>query len=320
MELEKIGSMFSGQGPALLTEFEPYAARHLLRGLDGEATSELRVHPVCLRPGVPLVDYLRGCAEAKFGTSPDVDEIRLDQLLKYGLLITRRTGVSSRPPSAFSLRYAGRYYDVWRRDSNPTAIIEHLSLGSRFQPAAVPDCKAVMHLAHMADAYKHGRLATVVRPPAIVIEGNGQIGVPKPGEWYYYEQTPYLYTATNAYARVFPFSVPSAGSYTVWVGGSFSSTLTMYIDGRKVGQQSNQTEWPGNFLSFGTAELTRGKHKLGIRHSAPDLSPGSAAEQSFGLGPFVVAPTGNPGVTYVQPNDAHSLCGKSLDWVEALRG
>ncbi len=46
MELEKIGAKFSGKGPALLTEFEPYAARHFLRGLDAETTSGLRVHQI----------------------------------------------------------------------------------------------------------------------------------------------------------------------------------------------------------------------------------------------------------------------------------
>ena len=71
MELEKIGSTYSGQGPALLTEFEPYAARHFLRGLNGEAASELRVHPVHLR-GAPG-------REAHFGVSPDLDEIKLDE-------------------------------------------------------------------------------------------------------------------------------------------------------------------------------------------------------------------------------------------------
>ena len=313
MELEKIGSKFSGQGPALLTEFEPYAARHLLRGLDAEATSELRVRPIYLRPGSPVT--ISG--QADFGTSPDVDEIRLDQLLVYRTLITRRQGVASRPPSVYDRVWAGRYYDVWQR-RDPSNIIKHLSLGSRFQPAAVPDCKKVMDLAQRASA-AHGVLAAVVRPPAIVIEGTGRIGVP--AVFYKYEQTANLYTATNAYTRTFSFNVPSKGTYTVWLGGSFSSTMTAYLDRREVGRQSNQTEWPGNFLNFGSAVLSRGKHTLGLSHSGPGLGPGSAASQSFGFGPFVIAQSINPrDITYVQPNKAHSLCGKSLDWVEALHG
>jgi hypothetical protein len=305
MELEKIGSKFSGQGPALLTDFEPYAARHFLRGLDGETTSGLRVHP----------NYLRNGSEASNGTSPDVDEIRLNQLLFYRTLIIRRTGTASRPPSAYSLVWSGRYYDVWRRTSG--GIISHLSLGSRLQPAGVPDCKKVMHLAGLASA-AHGVLATVFRPEVTVIKPNGQTGAPK--HFGPYGEPVGLVYATNAYKLTLPFNAPSDGTYGVWVGGSFSSTLTAKLDGHQVGQQRNQTEWPANFLYFGSARLARGTHTLVIKHSGPDWGPGSAAKQSFGLGPFVIAQgTEDRNVTYIQPKAARSLCGRSLDWVEALR-
>jgi len=323
MELEHIGSKYSGQGPGLLTEFEPYGARHFLRGLGGEATSELRVNPVCLRPGSPLPDpeSPTGCIEAAFGTTPNVDEIKLDQVLHYRTLITRRTGVESRPPSVYRRVWAGRYYDVWQRGAGkaPDQIIKHVSLGSRFQPAAVPDCQKVMDLADRASAFPHGVLAAVVRSPAIVIEGDGKSELPK--DWFVYGQTRYLYTAPNAYTRTWDFKVPSLGSYGVWVGGSFNSTLTMSIDGRVVGRRTNETQWPGNFLSFGSAVLTRGTHHLGIRHSGPGLGPGTGAQEPFGAGPFVVTQSVGPNdITYIEPSKARSrLCGKSLDWVEALR-
>ena len=308
MELETIGAKFAGQGPALLTEYEPYAARHFLRGLDAQTTSGLRVQLM----------YLNNGHEASNGTSPDVDEIRLKQLLYFRTLVIRRTGIASRPPSAYSLAWSGRYYDVWRRASGPAGIISHLSLGSRFQPAGVPDCKAVMHLASLASA-AHGVLATVFRPEVTVINPSGQIAVPK--HFGAYGEPFGLVYDTNAYKLTLPFSVREGGTYGVWVGGSFSSTLTAKLDGHQVGQQRNQTEWPGNFLNFGSAHLTRGSHTLVIKHSGPDWGPGSAAHQSFGLGPFVIAQgTDDRGVTYVQPKAARSLCGKSLDWVEALRG
>src|SRR5262249_13939172 len=142
MELEQIGSKFSGQGPALLTEYESYGARHFLRGLAAQTTSGLRVDQIYLRTtGEGAVAY----------TSPVVDEIRLDQLTPDFLTLTmRRTGVASRPPSAYRLRWSGRYYDVWQLKPNPPKIITHLALGSRLQPAAVPNCNDVMQLAHRA--------------------------------------------------------------------------------------------------------------------------------------------------------------------------
>jgi hypothetical protein len=206
---------------------------------------------------------------------------------------------------------------VWRRPAGPSGIIAHLALGSRFQPAAVPDCKAVMRLAHRA-ARAHGVLETVFRPEVTVIKPNGEVAVPK--HFYSYGEPHALVYKTNAYKLVLPFTLKSDGKYGVWVGGSFSSTLTAKLDGRVVGQQRNQSEWPGNFLFFGSIRLTRGHHVLVIKHSAPDWRPGSAAKQPFGLGPFVIAQgTDDRPVKTVQPSAAHSLCGRTLDWVEAVR-
>ena len=41
-ELEQIGERFAGEGPALMTEYEPYGVRHFLREADPEGASELR--------------------------------------------------------------------------------------------------------------------------------------------------------------------------------------------------------------------------------------------------------------------------------------
>lgn len=308
MELETIGSKFNGDGPALLTEYESYGARHFLRGLAAQTTSGLRVDQIYLRNGSTAVAY----------TSPDVDEIRVDQLLLFRTLVIRRTGVASRPPSAYRLAWSGRYYDVWQRKPNAPRIVVHLALGSRLQPAAVPDCKIVKQLARRATRV-HGVLATVYRPEVTVIKPNGKIMVPK-HFGYYGEPLGEIYK-TSPFKLVLPFSVRSAGKYRVWVGGSFSSTVTAKLDGHVVGQQTNQTEWPGNFLNFGSAHLARGAHKLVIKHSGPSWLPGSGAHQSFGLGPFVIAQgTDDRPVTRVQPSAARSLCRRSLDWIEVLRG
>jgi hypothetical protein len=175
-----------------------------------------------------------------------------------------------------------------------------------------------MQLANLAAAH-HGQLATVFRPEITVISPYGQIGAPK---HYASDGEPYTdWYKTKHFKLVLPFSVRSSGQYGVWVGGSFSSTLTAKLDGRAVGQQRNQTEWPGNFLNFGSANLTKGQHTLEIIHSGPDWGPGSAAKQPFGLGPFVIAEgTDDRPVNYIPTKDAHSLCGKSLDWIEAVRG
>ena len=53
-ELEHVGHDFAGQGPALMTEFQPVGVRHFLRRLDAEGASELRRRLVPLRDGTTL--------------------------------------------------------------------------------------------------------------------------------------------------------------------------------------------------------------------------------------------------------------------------
>ena len=48
-ELETIGHRIAGQGPTLMTEYQPYGVRHFLRDADPEAASELRRRQVPLR-------------------------------------------------------------------------------------------------------------------------------------------------------------------------------------------------------------------------------------------------------------------------------
>ncbi len=96
-ELEYVGERFAGEGPALMTEYEPYGARHFLRRLDAEGASELRRHFVFLRSGQPLA------SEAY----TDIDRIRLSDLLLYRTLVLRRSPVESRPPSITSSSGAG---------------------------------------------------------------------------------------------------------------------------------------------------------------------------------------------------------------------
>jgi hypothetical protein len=306
-ELESIGRRFAGQGPTLLTEFEPYGARHFLRSMDAEGASELRRNTIPLRTGEP----------ADTGASPDLDEIQLDAVLHYPTLVVRRSGVASRPPSAYSLVSGGRDYQVWQRPVGPSRILEHLSLGSRLQPAAIPQCSDVLRLGRLAAA-RGGVLAAVERPPAIVIDADGTTGAPE-SFGRYGEPRDVLYSPGSPVdAR---FSVPSAGSYGIWVGGSFRTRVRVSIDGRPAGSARNVLQWPGNLVHVADEPLGSGSHTFRVEYGGSDLRPGSAGTPPFGLGPFAVAQGIQARqVTYVEPARARSLCGKSLDWVEALRG
>ena len=84
-ELERIGERVAGQGPALLTEYQPYGARHFLREVDPEAASELRRRPVALSGG---------------GTVPKGEAVDTDALDPGGLLVYRTWSCGARRPGA----------------------------------------------------------------------------------------------------------------------------------------------------------------------------------------------------------------------------
>lgn len=307
-ELQTIDHRFAGQGPTLMTEFDPYGARYLLRDLQAEGASELRRHSVLLRTG----------QVAPTGVSPDIDEIRLDAVLYYRTLVVRRSALTSRPPSVYSLVWSGSDYQVWQRSGAAGTILEHLSLGTRLQPAAIPPCSEVLRLARLAEA-SGGVLAAVERPPAVVIEGDGTIGVPT--SFGRYGQYPGALRPNAATSVDAAFSVPSAGVYGIWVGGSFRARVGIAVDGHPAGSARDVLQWPANFVQIGKVRLTPGRHTFRLAYGGSDLRPGSAGLPPFGLGPFAVAEgTQDRSVTYLEPADARSLCGKSLDWIETLRG
>jgi hypothetical protein len=104
-ELEAIGEQFEGQGPALMTEYQPYGVRHFLRGLDAEGASELRRSLIPLRNGstVPKGGYA------------DLAAFRPDAVLAYRTLVLRRTPVGTPPPTLYRLVWQRRFYEVWQR-------------------------------------------------------------------------------------------------------------------------------------------------------------------------------------------------------------
>ncbi len=304
-ELEAIGNRFAGQGPALELDYDPYGARHFLRKLDAEQTSELRFHAILLRTGRQL----------EIGASADLDEIALPDLLYYRTLVIRDAPSTSRPPSIYQPVAAGRHYQVWQRPvSGFPTIVNHLPLGDRFHAAAVPKCSDVLELAK--EAGPTGRLAAVIRPTNIAVDLSGT----PPGVEGGFGETAGLEHPSGSAAWQLQFTAPQAGDYEIGIDGSFRSRLELLVDGQEVASDRNVLQWPSNYEPLATVRLPKGVHRLEFRYDGPDVDPGSAGIGYFGLGPVIVGRTGpDLPVTYVKPADARSLCGKTLDWVEAVR-
>ena len=280
-ELEQIGEEYAGQGPALMTEYSPYGARHFLRELDGEAASELRERTVPLRDG-GVVDK---------GYAVDTDELDLNGLREYRTLVLRRSPVRSRPPSLYRLVWEGDAYEVWQRPASYAEAPEHLPLGGEYEPAVVPDCAEVLALARRANLRSDGNARLLAARHAPV------------------------YEATDGH-----LDVPKAGRYAAWLKGSVRGLDELYVDGEKIGGVRHEINNEGGYMYMGEAELSAGGHEAELRFGGADLHPGSGGFPRPETGPLLFAPTDDAEgeIVSVPARRAESLCGRPWDWIEAV--
>ncbi|HEY2770382.1 MAG TPA: hypothetical protein VGI87_07440 [Solirubrobacteraceae bacterium] len=303
-ELEQIATRFAGQGPTLMNDYEPYGARHFLRGMDAESVSELRIHVIPLRNG----------AQVPKGSSADLDRFPVSSILPYRTLVLHRSPIASRPPAGYALAWRGRYWEVWQRPvAAGPAIVSDLPLGTGFQPGAVPSCASVLRLAqHVPPG---GTLAAVPRVrPAVVDLTRVQV----PTGWLVDPARTGAIEPTSAGSLEFGVLVPRTGRYGIWLGGTFKSRVRVYIDGKLAATKRGVLEWEP-LVQLGDSRLSGGIHRVRIVYDGPSLlHPGSEGLET-GFGPFALSSeTGNQPVSYLTPAKARSLCGKYLDWVEAI--
>jgi hypothetical protein len=301
-ELESIGKRFAGDGPTLMTEYEPYGVRHFLRRMDAEGAGELRSR---------LIPLLNGRGVPKGGYA-DLDEFQTDAILVYRTLVLRRSPSESRPPSSYRLAWRGRYYDVWQRSEGGDTILRHLPLGASGQPGAVPSCDEVLRLA--ADAGPSGRVAAVPRRPVIVV---GLTTSPLTLGW---QADPAGQIVPNRRGGRLQADVrvPIQARYSFWLGGSFRDRMRILVDGRVVRDVRHWINDDGQYTPFGSAVLAPGAHHVTLEYQGPDLRPGSGGAQ-FGFGPLVISrDDDNAPVSIVPSTKARALCGRRLDWIEAL--
>jgi hypothetical protein len=115
-----------------------------------------------------------------------------------------------------------------------------------------------------------------------------------------------------------PVNVTRAGDYSAWVGNSFRSRLELLVDGHNVGSGRQGFNVSGTYTRFGSIALAAGRHLVTLRYSGPDWRPGSGGAPPP-TGPVVLADqTADRPVMLTGLASARALCGKRLDWVEAL--
>ena len=279
-ELERIGERVAGEGPTLMTEYQPYGVRHFLRDADPEGVSELRRRTIPLRDGTTV----------EKGRSADTDELRLEDLLVYRTLVLRRSPSQSRPPAPYRLLERGEYYETWQRDPAIPDLTEHLPLGGEVDPGAVPDCAEVARLAGLAGAGGALAAAPSAEPIAVAIEQPTTVRV----------------------------RVPAAGAYEVWLGGSVRGEMRVLVDGVERGSARGRLNHSGGYVALATVELETGEHEIELAYGGADLHPGSGGRESP-IGPLVLRPQPRDSVVSVAAGEATAeLCGRRWDWIEIL--
>jgi hypothetical protein len=299
-ELQEIGEAIAGEGPTLMTDYSPYGGRHFLREAEAESASELRSRTDPLLSGRPLAK----------ATTADIDQFQTGPLLVYRTLVLRRSPVASRPPSPYTLRLRDRYWEVWQRpaQASPT-VLSHLPLGDSVEPGGVPSCAAIQRLAGTPGAAK--LVAAPATNPLVVGAGEGA----HPPGWSHGREYLVLKGKGTATLRV---TVPQAGRHELWLGGSISGPVKLTVNGTEIDTARYELQEDGQYVPFGSIGLERGKYEIAISYNGGDLRPGSGGPAAT-VGPLILkreAPEAK--LLDVALGNARTLCGHTLDWVEAV--
>jgi hypothetical protein len=277
-ELQHLGHRFAGQGPALLTEYNPYGARHFLRELDAEAPSELRSRDIPLAGGSVLGQ----------GLSADTDELDLRGLFEFRTLVLPRSPLLSRPPLPYRLVSSGDRYEVWQRPEGAAAPSAFLPLGDRSNPAAVPGCAEVEALA--AQAGPSTRL--LAAPPELV---------------YGASQGPFNLPRGGAYEAWLEGSIRASVELLV-DGREVGAARHALSEDRGLIPLGSARLAPGSHraeLRFGGPDLHPGSADGGL------VAPATGALL------FSPAGTLASRLVSVAPHESSRLCGRPWDWIEA---
>lgn len=313
-ELTRIDQRFRGQGPTYydLWDFEwpGYFLRHMgpyLPHIYGDPPA-----PAASRPRtVPQLQY-----------PWDLGDVTYAFQKRFKFIILGRSPFMTRPPADYRLVYQGRYYDVFRRGSEP-AVLRHVTVGDQpdaalYRPAGL-SCRRIARLGAQARA-DHARLAFTSSTQSASIEAPHSV---HPATWVTLpldtEAVPYgLTLLPTAGTLRTALDVPRAGTYTVWIQGSLTQKMTVSIAGRRIGSIEQQIG-PGTlFTDVGTARLSAGRTPVVLmRSGASRLVPTAALDT---LGEIAISQSGAPPAVRTLPADrARFLCGRHLEWIEIVR-
>jgi hypothetical protein len=291
-----------------MTEYQPYGVRHFLRELDAEGASELR------RRQIPRLDG----ADTSKGEWSDTDALELspdlEGLLTYRTLVLRKNPRQSRPPEPYQLVYSGEFYEVWQRPEtwDPSQLIAHEPFGSGLDRGGIAPCDRVAAVA--AQAGPGGRIAAAYAP---LVAGSTITAVP---DGWFSDPASGSVTPTSDGTATGEITVPVAGEWQVWVGGSARGEVSVTIGGVEAGSARGELNNNAQFIALDEVTLGAGPQPVEITYAQRGLPHPGTGAYPLGLGPVMLTPAGyEDTVTSLPASQYRQLCDQRLDWVEALR-
>lgn len=300
-ELSRIDARFAGDGPALLPDFDEYAL-YVARRLDVSAPGyAFKPRNLGLRADGVVTGY---------GTSYDLDDLRLNAVRAYPLLVLRRSPQQSHPPTGYRRAFVGRYYEVWRRTPAARSVIAHVPSGRDVYATGRPRCARVRRAAERA-ARAGGVLRYLERPRARLVDPRKAA---VSASFLKYADGVAMTSAGRIDTTV---RFPRGGRFTVWLKGDFSRTTQFMVDDRVVGQVAYQSGGDGNYATPMQAQIAVGARRLTVRRPGGSWRPGDDAGAR--LERILLEPEGVTRAVDVAPARWRSVCAIDVDWVEAIR-
>jgi hypothetical protein len=309
-ELAAIGKRYAGQGPALFPAFDEYA-EYFLRQEQGSS----------------LVDPSNGDFQLAPGVSPppgqvifayDLNQIALPFLQSFHLIVEPYTPDGSRPPSNWDLVQQTRYFQVWRRDRPASDVVVHLPLSGLPHERTATFCKGLSK--NISHAGAGTTIAYVPTPVATVAEPTQGLHSS------YWRPIGLAIRAYGAGSLQVQFDVKETGRYSLWMRGSVGRPLTIYLDGRRVGQLAYEERYPSQWLALTDRLLGPGQHTLRFVRGDGDLHPGSGDGADLVTGDLETIAVrhdmpSTEQVRIVPASAAGSVCRAPVgyEWMEVLR-
>ena len=309
-DLQTIGERYAGQGPTLTPDFEEDAEYYLR---DMQQDSPVNGPGLAIRPEINRLTEPGGIY------AYDLNEFVPSWIQIFHTIVMRRNPLTSRPPANYRLAYLSNYYEVWQRAAPASTVYAHVGLRDGRGNFRGAPCARVLGALRLAGP---GAAIEYMATPVDYVQLDASNTVLKGG--FSSAGGPILASGSGSAVREQP--IPRAGRYDFYMGGSIGRPVNVTVDGRHVGTAAYQVSYPDQFVLIGSAQLSRGVHRIEMTRGGvslhPDNGDGIDALNRL-IGPLIVA-RAQPSVPALVRTGAagfRQVCSsqESVRWAEVVR-